>query len=626
MTLKNRIFLILILLAIAGCAVLIWQFIETNAPDKSVQNGVLNLSQWDKKTTLFLSGEWDFYWEKFLNHDDFCHNPAPDLKAEVPSVWNKFSVDGKQLGGMGYATYRLHVTGAKVGLPLAMRIIPFSTAYELYIDDTLTASSGKVSTSADGFFPQYRIQTVAFTPEKDEFDVILHISNFIYARGGAWYTIYFGNQEEVYNISQVIFARDFFVLSCLLLISAYGIFLLFLRRDMSYLLFFSMCVFFALRTIIDGSYLINFFMPSIWLRAVVCIDYITLYWLPGLCMWLFQYIYSENMSRMALKALMIYAFVFTVITLVVPIYIFTNFIYIAELIVVVTCIYGVSKMLMFTLKRKLEAFYIVAGGSVQTICVFHDVLSENNLMKTGYVEWSPMGFLCLAILILCMFMVRYDRNNRESRKMLLELNEADKRERKLELQFLKSQIRPHFVNNALNAIISISRTDTEKSRKLLVEFSKYLRNCYRIQNLEDKEPIENELSSVRAYIALEQARFSDSLHVVYDIDNMFLRIPPLTLQPLVENAVIHGIKGKSGDRHILIYVKDCGDFVKVGVSDDGGGIDAELAAALLSGEYKGDSIGIGNINRRMKRLYGTNLHIENRPEGGTNAYIMIPKE
>lgn len=225
-----------------------------------------------------------------------------------------------------------------------------------------------------------------------------------------------------------------------------------------------------------------------------------------------------------------------------------------------------------------------------------------------------------------MFWVRYDRSNKENEKMLLELNKADERERKLELQFLKSQIRPHFINNAMNAIISISRTDTDKARKLLIEFSKYLQNCYNLGNLDDKIPIENELSFVQAYVALEEARFSDSLYIEYDIDDIFLMIPPLTLQPLVENAIIHGIKGKSGDGHVLIYIKECGDFVKVGVTDDGIGIADELIDKLLSNERKITGVGVHNINRRMKRLYNTELHLNNRPEGGVDAYIIIPKE
>jgi len=623
---KKRAIFIIIMMVLAGCAVLAWLSIESKTENIPAVDGAADLSHWNGESALLLSGEWDFYWGKFLNESELSQNTTPDLKAAVPSVWNSFKVNGKKLGGYGYATYRLHVTGVEAGTPLAMRIIPFSTAYNMYIDNELVASSGTVSTSADGFEPQYQIETVTFTSEQSEFDIILHVANFTYARGGAWYTIYFGNPQEITHISQVIFARDFFAISCLMLVCVYSIFLFLLMRDKGYLMFIGLCIAFILRTSIDGNYLIYFLLPSISFRAIICIDYITLYWLPGFCVWLYHYIYPDNMSRRFLKFLLIYASVITVITLALPIHIFTNFIYISELVAAVTCVYGISEMLLLALNRKWEVFFMFAGGSVLTMCVFHDLLCENNLLKTGYVEWSSMGFLVHAILLQCMFWVRYDRSNKANTKMLIELNRADERERKLELQFLKSQIRPHFINNALNAIISIARTDAEKARKLLVEFSKYLQNCYSVQNLDDKVPIENELSFVRAYVALEQARFPDSLHVEYDINDMFLQLPSLTLQPLVENAIIHGIKGKSGDGHVLIYVKDYGDFIKVGVSDDGVGIHPERVADLLSVEHNGTGVGIYNINRRMKRLYNTGLQLEHRPEGGTNAYIIIPKE
>ena len=623
---RKKIMFLITLLVLASCAALLWLFKGAQLPDTIARNGRLDLSEWDGETVLFMSGEWDFYWNRFLNAEELSQNPLPDLKAKVPSVWNKFTLDGKRLDGMGYATYRLHVTGAEVGIPFSMRVLPFSTAYELYIDDTLLASCGCVSTSAEGFLPQYRIQTVTFTPDDGEFDLILHISNFIYSRGGAWYTIYFGTPEKISHISQIVFARDFFVISCLLLISAYCVFLLFLRRDKVFLLFLALCAVFLVRTLINGDYLFNLLIPSLGFSTVILMDYITLYFLPWLCLRLYKQVYPDEIPPLPVKLLLVYAIAITGLTLATPIHIFTNFIYVAELIAASTGVYGIAKMMILALRREPEALYLFAGGSALNICILHDLLGENNLFGTGYVEYSTVGFLIMALCFQCMFSARYDRHTKENERMLLELNKADVRERKLELQFLKSQIRPHFINNALNAIISIARTDSEKSRTLLIEFSKYLQNCYNVQNLDDKVTMENELSFVHTYVTLEQARFSGFLHVDYDIDDVFLMVPPLTLQPLVENAIVHGAKGKSEERHVLIYIKDCGDTVKIGVLDDGVGIEPERMAAILSTEHTGTGVGIYNINRRIRRLYNTGLHLENRPEGGTNAYFVIPKE
>ncbi len=623
---KNRLLILIMIAVLVGSSILAWLFNKEKAWEESALDGMLDISQWDGESVLSLSGEWDFFWNRFLDENDLSSNPEPDLKTNFPSVWNGSVVNGNELDGMGFATYRLHVTGAKGSTSYGMRILPFLSAYSLYIDNELVASSGSVSTSNDGFVPRYRVQTVTFTPEKDEFDIILHISNFTYARGGACYTIYFGNSEKISRMSNLIFGMDFFIVSCLLLISAYTMFLFFLRHDKGDVLLLLLCIAFIGRTIISGNYLINYLLPRVRFIEIIWIDYTTLYILPGLLLWLARYIYLRSVPRWLIRLLFIYAAGMTVFTLLLPVRIFTEFIYAAEAIAIGSGIYCIVTMIMLIIRRKSDVHLILAGGFVLTICIFHDVLFENNLIRAGYTEWSPVGFLMLTILIQGMFWIRYDRSVRENERILIEMNRADERERKLELQFLKSQIRPHFINNALNAIISISRTDSEKSIKLLIEFSRYLQSCYRVQNLEDKVPIENELSFVRSYVMLEQARYPDALCVEYDIDSIFLMIPPLTLQPLVENAIIHGVRGKSGVGHVLVYVKDFIDYVKVGVMDDGVGFDPTIMQTLLSEEARCTGVGIYNINRRIKRFYNTGLYLENRSEGGANAYIIIPKE
>jgi len=616
--------LIIFMLICCGIGILIDNRIKEH--DRLIQYGCLDLSKWDEEKILALSGNWDFYWNKLLDENSLSQNPKPDLKAKVPSVWNRFTVDGVKLEGMGYATYRLHVTGAEAGSLLAMRLPTASTAYDLYIDNELLASSGNVSTSQEGFLPQYKVKTVVFTAENESFDIILHVANFVYARGGAWYSIFLGTPEKITDMDKVIFGMDFFTAGFSLLLALYSVFLFCLRKDKGELLLLALSIIFIGRIIIKGDYLINSFFPTERFRLIVLIDYITLYWLPSLALLLVRYMYSDDISMRPIKILIYYGAIMTALTLILPVKIFTNFIYAADAVAFCAGVYGVVKLILLAVKHKPEAMFMLIGAITLTICISHDVLHENNIIQTGFTEYSPFGFLILTSLLQCIFWIRYERSNRDNERMLLELNEANKREQSLELQFLKSQIRPHFINNALNAVIAISRTDADKSRKLLIEFSKYLWNCYGVQNLEDKVPIENELSFVRAYVALEQARFSDSLHVDYEIDKLFLMIPPLTLQPLVENAIIHGVKDKNEDGHINIYVKDYGSFIKVGVMDDGVGISEEQISMLLSSEHRGTGVGIYNINRRIKRLYNTELHIENHPKGGINAYFIVGKD
>jgi len=212
-------------------------------------------------------------------------------------------------------------------------------------------------------------------------------------------------------------------------------------------------------------------------------------------------------------------------------------------------------------------------------------------------------------------------------RTLVEIKKSVDRALQAELQFLQSQIRPHFIYNALNTIASISYQDTDRARKILVEFSHYLRSCFDFRKLDDTMPLERELEFVRSYVAIEQARFGERLKVEYDVDDigMQMHLPPLILQPLVENAIIHGLRPRSEGGTVRVYVKQGVDKIIVGVEDNGVGIPAEKLAVLFDEDGGGRGVGLYNVNQRLKKLYGTSIHILAVDGGGTDIYIEIPR-
>jgi LytS/YehU family sensor histidine kinase len=191
------------------------------------------------------------------------------------------------------------------------------------------------------------------------------------------------------------------------------------------------------------------------------------------------------------------------------------------------------------------------------------------------------------------------------------------RARQLEVSFLKSQIRPHFIHNSLNAIISISRGDADRARDLLSEFSSYLRGFYDYDS-DELITIGQELELVRAYVALEQARFGEHVKMEYDIESERLLLPPLILQPLIENAFIHGLREKDGGGTVVIYAKrtDKGKAL-LGVRDDGVGLHAKDVSVR-------QGVGIENINRRLARMYRTQLVFSVPEGGGCEVSMSIP--
>lgn len=219
----------------------------------------------------------------------------------------------------------------------------------------------------------------------------------------------------------------------------------------------------------------------------------------------------------------------------------------------------------------------------------------------------------------------------------LELSEIEN-QRKLaneaEIRALQAQINPHFLFNTLNTIRSYMRTDTEMARRLMVKLADFLRK--NINPGSEELPLASEIEHCRTYLEIEAARFDDRIKAHYDIDNEALdcKVPPLILQPLVENAIKHGIlpKESGGELHIDVHREN--GTLRISVTDTGVGIAPDELAVLLTDQAtrpvgsddNGSGIALKNINARLVARYGAPhaLAIESTPEKGTVVSFTVP--
>lgn len=216
----------------------------------------------------------------------------------------------------------------------------------------------------------------------------------------------------------------------------------------------------------------------------------------------------------------------------------------------------------------------------------------------------------------------------------LEIAETDRAyqlAKEAEIKALQAQISPHFLFNSMNIIVSLIRTNPDQARKLLTSLSYFLR-----QNVTgataSQITLEQELSHVKAYLEIIEARFIDRLTIVYDIDDHLLReqIPPFTLQPIVENAIHHGINDMEKNSVVQMTVRDLGTEIEIRVEDNGKGIAPERLAVLgtmqLDSET-GTGVGLFNINRRLRMTFGEQaaLSITSKENEGTVISFRIPK-
>ena len=198
-----------------------------------------------------------------------------------------------------------------------------------------------------------------------------------------------------------------------------------------------------------------------------------------------------------------------------------------------------------------------------------------------------------------------------------------------EIKRLQSQIEPHFLFNSLNTITSFCRTNPGKARELLIDLSSYLRKS--LENHNDFVTVADELQQVKSYLAIEKARFGERIKVSIDIKSGCEKwpIPPLLIQPLVENAVRHGISVKEDGGLVQVMVSKLDSELHVSVRDDGVGMNKKQGKDVFRKnnlEYSSEGIGLKNINQRMEQIYGPQykIVIDSGLESGTTVNLRIP--
>lgn len=196
---------------------------------------------------------------------------------------------------------------------------------------------------------------------------------------------------------------------------------------------------------------------------------------------------------------------------------------------------------------------------------------------------------------------------------------------KTELRMLQAQIQPHFLFNALNTIIGFCRTDAQKARDLLMKLSYYLRTSFKTN--EPFIPLKQEFEHIESYLSIEEARFSERLKVIYKIDNnIHCMVPPMILQPIVENALKHGLMPTNSEGILTIEAKESPIHVIIRISDNGLGMTNQQLSCLFDKNCKTHGIGINNVNDRLMSIYGTSLDIRSDLGKGTSVTITIPKQ
>ena len=221
------------------------------------------------------------------------------------------------------------------------------------------------------------------------------------------------------------------------------------------------------------------------------------------------------------------------------------------------------------------------------------------------------------------FCVLYDLTRQRQRDKDVQILQEDLQQMKVK-NFI-SQMRPHFLYNALSSIREIVLVDPEYGADMLYDFTTYLRAGIRAIGSDEKIPFVQELENIRAYVNIEIMRLGDRLQVSYDIQSDDFEILPLSIQPIVENAIRHGIYEKNtDDGKVLLKTEETEAFRIITVEDNGVGFDAEKTRKMVS-QGKKDSTGLQNLIFRLEKMMNASVEIYSEIGMGTTVIVRIPK-
>ena len=299
----------------------------------------------------------------------------------------------------------------------------------------------------------------------------------------------------------------------------------------------------------------------------------------------------------------------------------------------VLCLAGV---IIYERKYKIKEYEkkLPVELKMSLICVagiMLDVLAFYIKGNSSGLVFTLMAFIIYIIYMGILSVQRYGKQQIELAKLDRQVAEQNRQiaaqsrelaiqERKLtdsRIKVMMSQIRSHFIFNVLATISTYCKLDPKQADKALITFSRYLRR--NIQNIEEEGLIDfhTELEQVKDYVALEQLRFADRIIFDTDIETTSFQIPPLTIQPIVENAIKHGIieHGKSGV--ITLATRKNADFIEITIADNGVGFDLKLLK-------KSESVGIRNVRYRVENMLNAMISYDSTIGEGTTVIIKIP--
>ena len=575
-----------------------------------------------------LNGQWEFYWDRLLTPQDFSlTSQQPDSLMKVPGVWSTNA--GTHYSKQGIASYRITLNYSSELTDPALRVQNVANAYRLYINGRLAAEVGGGLDNISAFINDDDILILPLPTDTRHVELVFQVANWNCATGGLRVAPVFGSMRVLEQQRTLMLILQMFFIGSIFIFGLHYLTLFSLQpQNKTALLFAVFCLLSALRSLVWGETPLTVIFPNASLHLRMYLNYLTGYNIVAVIILFVRSIFPSEYPKNLTRLVLLPSLVFDALILIArPDFMtfLTNSLYVVLLL---QMLYLLGIQIKSALRKRDNAILMFIA-----VCVFVWAINEDiiSFLVTGNIYFTCMFLLGNFAFILAMSYLQARQQATDHKKLILyneKLIEADKLKDRImatEMSFLQAQIKPHFLYNALSAIANVCEKDGKQAGKLIIDLAIYLRGSLEFNNLDKMTTIEKELDFVDTYFHIEQARFGQKIQLQKEIDiPLDAQIPVLILQPLVENAVRHGISKRPEGGTVTVRMTQKGKTVDIEIEDNGVGISSEKLKTLLSESNTAQGVGLINIHSRLFKLYGSGLSISSEM-GRTYVRLSIPE-
>jgi signal transduction histidine kinase len=384
------------------------------APPPISLQGMLDFSEWDLSADgpVKLDGEWEFYWGQLLTPDDFT-NPS-SLGATsfipIPSAWNDFQMDDVRIESVGYATFRLRIHPGQANKTLALRILGINSAFRLWLNGSLLATGGTVSTDVQSEIPNPSPVLAPFQSNGAPLELVLQVSNHNYRQGGVLSSLWLGPEAVLVAQHTRTKVVAFFFMGSLLIMGIYHLVLYgFRRSNISPLYFGLYCLLWSGNHLTSDSseWAILSLFPETSFMLIDRISWICFILSVPVGYLFFKSLYERHFSSALLRASQIIAFVFTCIALFSSSFIFTTLLpiyYLSSSLLILYCLY---KLYLAKIHGEEGASFILIGFFVLGLVGINDMLNDFGVIHTAFL--LPVGMFVFILFQSFALSLRFSR-------------------------------------------------------------------------------------------------------------------------------------------------------------------------------------------------------------------------